>query len=175
MISATSDEGSAVIFGIKIPVLQDTRIKPTTEIEEDLLKAVSEEIAARLVLADFREAIRSPVGTGVFCYRAVEAMMQSMKTSQDDKDDGPAWAQLRTRLQVDRSAIDAIKKHADYPRHGKPQSISDADRGKVFRLTDQIVQRFLTYLRRGKIPLALPEFPLFVYPIVTAEGVSSRP
>ena len=145
-------------------MLQEIRIKPTMEIEDDLLKAVSEEVAAHLVLADFREAIRSPAGTGFFCYRAVEAMMQSMKMSQDDKDDGPAWNQLRTRLQVDRSAIDAIKMHADYPRHGKPQSIGDADRIKVFRLTDEIVRQFLPYLRRGKMPLALPEFPLFVHP-----------
>jgi hypothetical protein len=162
MISATSDDGSAVIFGIKIPALQETRIKQTA-IEGDLFKVVAEEVAARLVLADFREAIRSAVGTGFFCYRAVEAMMQFMKTSQDNKD-GSAWELLRTRLRVDRSAINAIKEHADYPRHGKDQSISVADREKVFRLMDEIVRRFLAYLRRGKIPLALPEFPLFVHP-----------
>jgi hypothetical protein len=159
MISATSDDGSTTIFGIKIPALDETRTKRGT-IDNDLIKAVAEEITARFVLADFREAIRSPVGTGFFCYRAVEAMMQSMKTGGDQKD-VPAWELLRTRLQVDRSAIDAIKKHADYPRHGKHQPISDADRAKVFRLTDEIVRRFLAYVRRGKIPLALSEFPLF--------------
>jgi len=69
-------------------------------------------------------------------------MMQSMKAHPDD-DDRPAWEALRSRLNLDRPVIDAIKVHADYPRHGKVSSISDADRAKVFRLTDQIVKRYL--------------------------------
>lgn len=127
-----------------------------------MIKVVAEEITARLVLADFREAIRNPVGTGFFCYRAVDAMMQSMKTAGDRKD-AAAWALLRNRLQVDRSAIDAIKEHADDARHGKYRTITGVDRANVFRLTDEIVRRFLTYLRRGKIPLALAEFPLLSF------------
>jgi hypothetical protein len=59
-ISALSDDGQTVIFPIEIPVLRETRQPPTATIESDLLKAVSEEIPARLVLADFREAIRTP-------------------------------------------------------------------------------------------------------------------
>ncbi len=157
-ISALSDEGPSVIFGIEIPVLRETRQPQTATIETDLLKAVSEEIPARLVLADFREAMRNPVGTGFFCYRAIETMMQSMKARPDDKD-GPAWDMLRSRLQLTRPAIDAIKGHADYPRHGKVSLIGDADRATVFRLTDQIVKRYLAYLQRGKLPLTSSEFP----------------
>jgi hypothetical protein len=158
-ISTLSDEGPSVIFGIETPVLRETRQPQTATIESDLLKAVSDEIPARLVLADFREAIRNPVGTGFFCYRAIEAMMQSMKARPDDKDD-PAWDMLRSRLQLTIPAIYAIKGHADYPRHGKVSSISDADRAKVFRLTDQIVERYLAYLRGGKVPLTSSDFPL---------------
>ncbi len=158
MISALSDEGPSVIFGIEIPVLKQTRQVQTGSIEGDLLKVVFEENAARLVVADFREAIRNPVGTGFFCYRAIEAMMQSMKVRPDDKD-GPAWDMLRSRLQLTRPAIEAIKGHADYPRHGKVSVICDADRAKVFQITDQIVKRYLAYLRGGKVPLTSPEFP----------------
>jgi hypothetical protein len=157
-ISALSDEGPTVIFGIGIPVLQQAREAQIATIESDLLKAVSEEIPARLVLADFREAIRNPVGMGFFCYRAIEAMMQSMKALPDDKD-GPAWDTLRSRLQLTRPVIDTIKGHADYPRHGKVSSIGDADRATVFWLTDQIVKRYLAYLRGGKVPLTSSEFP----------------
>jgi hypothetical protein len=163
IISATSDAGPSVVFGIKVPVLEEVRGTQTTSIESDLLNAVAQEIPARLVLADFREAIRNPAGTGFFSYRAVEAMMQSMKAHPDDKD-GPAWEKLRDRLEIDRSFIDEIKKHAKYPRHGKVTSIDDADRAKVFRLTDQIVRRYLEFLRRRKTPLSASEFPLLVYP-----------
>ena len=70
------------------------------------------------------------------------------------------WDMLRSRLQLNRPVIDAIKGHADYPRHGKVSLIGDADRGKVFRLTDQIVKRYLAYLRGGKVPLVSSEFSL---------------
>jgi hypothetical protein len=163
MISATSDAGPSVIFGIKIPALHETRPERPPVIEADLLLAVARNIPARLVLADFREAIRNPVGTGFFCYRAVEAMMQSMKGDPDDKD-GPAWAKLHDRLQIDKSFIDEIKKHGDYPRHGKVSLIDDADRATVFRLTDQIVRRYIEYLRREKTPLSASEFPTLGYP-----------
>jgi hypothetical protein len=163
ILGATSDAGPTVVFGITIPVLQGALSRNMSSIEADMYKVVAENTPARLVLADFREAIRTPVGTGFFCYRAIEAMMQTMKSHPDDKD-GPAWDRLRSQLQVDRSAIDAIKAHADYPRHGKVQSISDADRAKVFRLTDEIVRRFLAYLRQGKSPLALSAFPTFMHP-----------
>jgi hypothetical protein len=159
MVSAVSDEGPAVIFGNQIPILQQTRQARTGELTEEL-KVVCEETSARLVLADFREAMRDPVGTGFFCYRAIEAMMQTMKAHPDDKD-APAWDLLRTRLQLDRSTLDTIKPHADYPRHGKPSSITDADRAKVFLITDEIVRRYLTYLRGGKVALKSSDFPVF--------------
>jgi len=161
MISANCDDGRSVVFGIAIPVLQEARAALVTSLEVDRFKRVLAEIPAQIVLADFREAMRNPVGTGFFCYRAIEAMMQSMKADPTDKDDDPAWAELRRRLQIDRSAIDAIKAHADYPRHGKVSSISDADRAMVFRLTDKIIARYLEYLERGKTALPNSEFPLF--------------
>ncbi len=162
MISATSDAGQSVIFGITLPVLEQARSAQWASPENDLCIAVFRDIAAQLVLANFREAIRSPIDTGFFCYRAVEAMMQSMKADPIDKD-APAWEMLRDRLQISRSAIDEIKKHSEYPRHGKIASISAADRGKVFRLTDQMIKRYLEYLRRGKAPLFSSEFPSLTY------------
>jgi hypothetical protein len=119
-----------------------------------------------MALADFREAMRNPVGTGFFCYRAIEAMMQSMKANQDEKD-GPAWEALRKGLQVSRAALEMIKDHADYPRHGKIKSISDANRAMVFRLTDEIVGRYLAYSSGGKIPLLSSDFPELLCPTST--------
>jgi len=162
-VSAVSDDGSSVTFGITNPALLGARQGPLGEIDSDLLRSVALDTPARMVLANFREAVRSPVDTGFFCYRAIEAMMRSMKTSPKDSDK-TSWDLLRTRLQVDRPVIDAIKAHADDARHGNISSISDDERGKVFRLSDEIVRRYLTYLRRGKTTLPSSEFPLFVLP-----------
>jgi hypothetical protein len=163
MISASSDEGASVIFGVKLPVLEQARKSRFSSVEADLFNVFLDNIPARLMLADFREAIRNPVGTGFFCFRAVEAMMQSMKADPDDKD-GPAWEKLRDWLQIDRSFIDEIQKYSNYPRHGKITSINDADRATVFHLTDQIVRRYMEFLRRGKTPLSASEFPSLAYP-----------
>jgi len=93
-------------------------------------------------------------------------MMQSMKGSQDEKD-GPAWETLRNVLQVSRTAIEAIKNHADDPRHGKVKSISGAERDIIFRLADKIIERYLAYLMGGKVPLQSAEFPELLYTTLT--------
>jgi hypothetical protein len=156
------------VFGIEIPVLAARRVGQVGGIDGGLLKATAQSAAAQIVLAEFREAMRVPVGTGFHCYRAIEAMMQSMKADREDAD-GPAWEQLRERLRIDRSAIDEVKKHADLPRHGKPSSMSDPERAKVFGLTDEIIERFLVYLVNGKTALAEPDFPVLASAQVGSE------
>jgi hypothetical protein len=154
------DTNDWAVFGIEIPVLKARRDAGQIDaIEGELLKMVAQSTAARIVLAEFREAMRVPVGTGFHCYRAIEAMMQSMKADAEDAD-GPAWEQLRDRLRIDRSAIDEVKQHADFPRHGKPSEISDAERAEVFELTDEMIKRFLVYLVDGKTALTEQEFPV---------------
>jgi hypothetical protein len=144
------------IFGIDIPVLTKRKSTEDREIKTDLLIAIAASPAAGMVLSDFRRAMRDPVGTGFYCYRAIETMMQSMKMNDAEKD-AAGWAKLRSNLNVDRSAIDWIKRHADLPRHGKPSGISDADRATTFELTDEIIKRFHTFLLG--LPLPVDKFP----------------
>lgn len=153
---STSDD--KVIFGINIPILSNRRKgAQLTELSADTLIAVGKEPHAQMVLADFREAMRNPTGTGFFCYRAIEAMMQSMRNGVDEK---IAWQRMRERLRIERSAIDFIKDHADFPRHGRPSSISDPDRAKVFHLTDLMIERFFLFLKAGaQDPLDEKNYP----------------
>jgi len=67
IISAVSEHGESVIFGIDVPALRESRIGKNSQIEADLFKVVAENILARMALADFREAMRKPVGTGFYC------------------------------------------------------------------------------------------------------------
>ena len=157
------DNDEWFVFGIDIPALAARRVGNPSEISTDRLIAVTQNIPAMMVLADFRKAIRDPVGTGFYCYRCLEAMMQSMKEKDDEKD-AVAWEQLRERLQIDRSAIDAVKAHADFPRHGRPSQISDAQRARVFDLTDEMIRRFLSYLTGGKRPLSENDFEILRSP-----------
>jgi hypothetical protein len=121
------------------------------------VQAVVGSAAAQIALSDFTNAMRFPIGTGFHCYRAIEAMMQSMKENEKD-DDGVAWLRLRANLRIDRAAVDAVKTHADMPRHGKPSGMTDADRVKVFKISDEIIRRFLAYIVSGRRPLPTEQF-----------------
>src|SRR5579859_2398642 len=152
--------GMKHVFGVQIPaLLEQKNPHRRSEIDGDLFITVTGNVAAQMVLRDFQLAMRDPIGTGFYCYRAVEAMMQSMK---DDaiKTDKQAWEQLNSVLQLERSASEKIKSHADFPRHGKPSSMTDQDRAEVFKLTDEIVYRYLEYLRRDVGPLPIKDFPV---------------
>lgn len=167
IISAVDLEtGDRVVFGINIPVLTDRRkgakagdYPPPGALPVELLQKVTSEPAAQIVLQEFREAIGFAIGTGFHCYRAIEAMMQSVRTNDTEKE-ATAWDRLRQHLCLDRGAIDFVKDHADWARHGRPSRISDADRAKVFAITDEIIRRFIHYLLKDKTPLLAADFPV---------------
>jgi hypothetical protein len=161
IVSAVSRETSEWhVFGVQIPALvqrDNSHRRPT--IEGDLALAVSGSMPTQMVLRDFQHAMRDSIGTGFFCYRAIEAMMQSMKNEQITSDK-QAWIQLNNSLSLDRSVSEKIKSHADFPRHGKPSSMTDQDRADVFLLADEVIHRFLEYVRRGSGALPPSEFPI---------------
>jgi hypothetical protein len=147
------------VFGVQIPALvQRKNLHRGPAIDGDLARVVLENIPAQMVLRDFQHAMRDAIGTGFFCYRAIEAMMQFMKKEKITSDK-QAWMELNNSLSLDRSVSAKIKSHADFPRHGKPSSMSDRDRGEVLQLTDEIIHRFLEYIRRGSGPLPRTNFP----------------
>jgi hypothetical protein len=147
------------MFGIEIPILMKRRGSgPQHVLPLNEFAAFINSSAAQLALADFREAIQSPIGTGFFCFRAIEAMMQTVRVSEDEKN-ALIWERFRNLLQIERSAIDAVKKHADFPRHGRLSNITDAERAMIFRITDEIIRRFMESLIRGN-GLSADEFPL---------------
>jgi hypothetical protein len=165
VVSAVCEEkGVRWVFGIDIPILVERRgFSQDGSIEGALVAAVARSPAAQMALADFREAMLIPNGTGFFCYRAIEAVMQSMKASPDD-DDKLGWDALRQRLCADRSALTEVQNHAAFPRHGKQHGMTSAERNKVFALTDEVIRRYLGYLTRGEAPLGQQEFPMLKFP-----------
>jgi hypothetical protein len=155
------DTGERCVFGVIIPVLNDKRKGDKNEIDSLEFSLLSADVSTRIALANFREAIRMPVETGFYCFRAVETMMQSMKTHPNENDK-EAWLKFRSALRVDRSFIDQIKIHADLPRHGKPSAISDAERSLVFLATDTIMDRYLKYVIAGRNGLPETDFDMLV-------------
>jgi hypothetical protein len=167
MISGVDLETDAkVVFGISIPVLSNRRqhaakgaYPESGTLPREILQVVTNSPHAQIALQEFREAMGFAIGTGFHCYRAIEAMMQSIKTSDEEKD-ATAWDRLRQHLCIDRGAIEFVKEWADPTRHGKPLSVSDVDRSNIFKITDEIVRRYLHYLSRDKTALPSEDFPV---------------
>lgn len=161
ILSATWGANQRWVFGINVPALVESRqAHPPSAVSVDLLAAVGANPGSQYILADFREAIRVPEGTGFFCYRAIEAMMQSMKEFEGEKEETVSWPRLRETLQVSKETLYHLKRHADFPRHGKRSSISNDERTKVFRTTDNIIRRYLQYLLLGKAGLSAKDHPI---------------
>jgi hypothetical protein len=155
LVSARADNGSWHYFDAFIPALQ---ITGEVQLAASLIIATSADVPAHIMLADFREAIRTPLQTGFFSYRAIEAAMQSFKTDPrgSDKD---AWSTMREELNIDRAAIDRVKAHADWARHGQSGSITDGDRLVVLKSTRAIIQRYLDYIVGGRVTLDGSTYP----------------
>lgn len=159
IISAISDVGEWRIFGTEIPVLYNRKYNPIKIIDAGVVKSVIEDPVAELMLSDYREAMRSPLLTGFFCYHAIEACMQSFKKSPDAAD-APAWEAMREALKIDLDVIFYIKKRADWARHAKLGFITDEDRVKIFTYMDEILDRYFEYVIKGRENCLRPNLSL---------------
>jgi hypothetical protein len=146
------------VFGTELPALVARRDphRPN-QIDAKFLTDIAGSTSAAMVLTDLQSAMRDPIGTGFYCYRAIEAMMQSMK-EMPDEDNKRAWPRLKELLRIDERALRLVQRHAAFPRHGRPSGMTDSERATVFEITDEIVRRYLEYITRGKIPLPEHEF-----------------
>lgn len=162
-ISCVNSLGQRWTFGAEVPVLFHKKQSPPSSISDGDFNLFLADPAAMVALSDFREAMRVPMQTGFFCYRAVEAMMQAEKAKPEDKD-GPAWESIRAALHLEKSALEFIKGYADWARHGRTGEVSDSDRAKLFVLTDEIIARYLRYIAGGRVPLSAAENPLLFRP-----------
>lgn len=139
-ITSAAEVGSPdswVIFGNTIPVL----FKDGASLEKESLKLALTDSSFQLALADFRKAMPEGTETGFYCFRAIEAIMQTFK--QGTEKDADPWDRMRSILRVERPLIDFIKARADHRRHGKSgPSVTDRDRQKMFKVTSAILERY---------------------------------
>lgn len=163
VVSAVDAEGMKTVFGIAIPALA-----PKNEIEQadaieffnENYKVIMGSIYARMAIEDFNKAMIYPRFTGMHCYAAIEAIMQEFKDRLVLADDRSGWRALHQSLRVTKEYILQVKRLADDPRHRRPTSMTDADRGVAFECTRAIIRRFVEFKKRGVDALPESEFPV---------------
>jgi len=150
-----------IIFGIQIDEIEkDSVNRPIQNIDEIVSKFGKPEYNfLRLSLIDLQLSIKFPKDTGVFCYRAIESIMQYFNEGDNTrKSRKQAWMKFDSNLNVSREWVDFVRKFALDPRHGRPKSISGSERIEVMKHTWKIVDRFILYLDKNE-SLDNNEFP----------------
>lgn len=145
-----------IIYGVQINELesdyQNRPIPDYKDVAKLMYEGANNEL--RIALNDLRLAIQHPNDTGVFCFRAIESLMQYF----GPKNDG-TWNQFRNTLNISRDFLKPIEDKSWSPRHGKPVLITHLERVDIMKRTWKIVDRFLIYLKNGKNDLDAQKYP----------------
>ncbi len=156
-----NEAGEQIVFGVNFPGLE--QIKDKRLVNYETVYQLSNSIPSlRIALGDIREAIRSPKDTGLFSYRAIEALMQTFKIAEDNDKDNLAWGRMQSGLNVSREALMKLKGFGDLPRHGKITSISGDERTSVLTFACQIIDRYCVFAREGNQPLDVTIYPVIL-------------
>ncbi len=156
--SAVVNGGKFTSFSTIYPALAATvKDRPINDLE--LLPLCKEDSALVLALGDLRNAMRSASDSGLFCYRAVESIMQSFK-KPTDKDERKVWQKMNDALKIEYSFTNSkIKDFADARRHGSGSFITGAQRDDCMVACATIIFRFAQFLKAGRQDLPLSQFP----------------
>ena len=98
----------------------------------------------RLGMADFRQAIRSPIDTALFCYRGLDGIRADVALNEE-LSEAASWERMREITGLDlETDIGPIKDLADLRRHGHDASISSEQRARSL----EVLQRALVAYTR---------------------------
>ncbi|HEX3431650.1 MAG TPA: hypothetical protein VHT03_12265 [Rhizomicrobium sp.] len=146
-----------------ILLMMDNRLPPLcTSIHSDadfntIFRAIVESHSLMRLLGDLIDAISIPHEGPASCARAVEGLKWLIAS---DRSDSAAWESMRSALNLDRAYLIFITKHSTDIRHGKAPRIEGPICMEIILRSWIIMNRFFEYLKRGKTPLPVAEFPL---------------
>lgn len=123
---------------------------------EELFEMKNDPIV-RVAIADIRYACLEPDLTALFSFRAIEGIMNSFGENQKD-DRKNNWVLLRENLNVARELIDPVTELSKSNRHGKPFEQTFSDRQLCIHSAMVILQRYLHYIKQGKVRLDVQKF-----------------
>lgn len=142
-------EQTTEVFGVNIPGLSIGNDEIRKYEINDLLSLCCRVALFRRALGDFKNAIRHPIDTGFFCYRAVESILNYVRDADNLKGKPEAINRLNGILNLDPTCIELLRDLGGDVRHGKIVSITGSQRHQAIRVTREILQRFAVYLKAG--------------------------
>ena len=113
----------------------------------------------RRALKDFRHAIKYQQDTAVYCYRAIEDLMQFFAKNNTNDERRKAWNKLNSSLNIAKSFVDKVADFALDPRHGRPKKISYKERIQILTISRNIIARFIIFIKTNQVPLESRYYP----------------
>lgn len=108
-------------------------------------------------LNDLTDTLRNPMDSYVNVQRAIEGIA---KLISSDNERAKRWEALRDNLQIGRPYLQFISDLSTQPRHGGTARAEMVVVAQVQLRGWTIMNRFLSYWKRGKTALPISEFPL---------------
>lgn len=134
---------------------------PNGGIGLDVLDEITKEPMLFLALRDLISALGSADLAVVDCARAIEGLRNLMVPDEEDRK--KSWGIFQANLNIDRAYREYVTNLSVGPRHGdRKQWINGGEIDEILQRSWKIMDRFFHFVRRGKIPLAAPEFGLLV-------------
>jgi hypothetical protein len=136
------------VYGIDVPAVSQrhTMEEAIARIEEIRPKAFGPYgILIRRSLSDLASAMRHPLDTAFYCYRAVEALRLhcSQTCGLENAKKNAQWSKFREVSEVTLDELMFITRSAEGVRHGAVESITDEKRADLFTRTWRIIDRYL--------------------------------
>jgi len=136
--------GAHLVFGVQDPVISSLKVFERLDVMDVVkLHGVPASVYLQHCFADLREAIRSPLDSGFFCYRALESLVQYYRQTHQLKTKTDAWAMLRDQTHSTEEDCRRIERAAQPVRHGQPRRYEPTERAEIMHLTWRIVESFV--------------------------------
>jgi hypothetical protein len=110
-----------------------------------------------LALIDLNDSLTHS-DTALLCARAIERLRHAVAGKDASPDIG--WPKVHRALRVDQKYLQFITAHSHAPRHGARFNHTPDITKEVSKRSWIVMDRFITYRRRGSVALWEDEFPL---------------
>lgn len=155
------DPSFAQTFGVRLEITGEDLEQRARQFS-DLAPIIAYSPYVPLALSDLRLAIKSPIDTAVYCYRAFESILHDFEVGPDSGGKGK-YDIKRMGKELNIGSAKKLKtylgKHAGARRHGDAVVISWEERRDVMKRVWFLMDRYLEYLKRARTPLPKTEFP----------------
>lgn len=141
------------VFGIETHLIEKRNLNKDLNLElQKILDLIFKErenaIFIRRCLNDLVNAMKNPIDTGFYCYRAIESLKQYCKYKYNLEKEADQWKKLSNITGFNKDKIKLIREFSLTTRHGDIKSISDENRGKILADTWDIVEKFFEVVNK---------------------------